>query len=294
VSATSGVVSLPQRVGRLRPTLTAGVLLSPTILLLVGVFLVPLGLVLSKSFTDPRLGFQNYEALWRQPAFRLILQHTFEIALWTTLACLVLAYPLAYFLTTIPGRWARVCLGLCMIPLFTSIIARLYAWTTILGTRGVINSSLQQIGVIHQPLDLLFNRTAVVIGMSHIMLPYMVLILYSTMAGIDTALMDAAESLGAGFWNRMRRVFLPLSMPGVYAGLLLVFIMSLGFFITPAVLGGGGDMTIATFVQQEVNILEWGVAMSMCMVLLVVTAVLFLVFNRVSNTDRLLVGGLRK
>jgi putative spermidine/putrescine transport system permease protein len=294
--SVSGSIALrmPVRMGRFGPTLTAGILLAPTLFLLVGIFLVPLGIVLAKSLTDPKFGFQNYEALWRQQAFRLIMLHTFEIAIWTTLVCLVLAYPLAYYLTTIPTKWAKLCLGLCLVPLFTSIIARLYAWTVILGARGVVNSTLQSLGIINQPLELLFNRTAVIVGMSHVMLPYMILILYGTMVGIDTTLMDAADTLGAGFWRRTMKVLIPLSMPGVYAGILLVFIVSLGFFITPAVLGGGSDVTIATYVEQEVNIIQWGVAMSMCMVLLIVTGALFLLFSRFANAERVLVGGVRK
>ena len=148
--------------------------------------------------------------------------------------------------------------------------------------------------LIDEPIDLLFNRTAVIIGMVHILLPFMIIVLYSTMIAIDRELQDAARSLGASGLQTFRRVLLPLSMPGVYAGVLLVFIISLGFFITPAVLGGGGDITIAIFVQQQVSILNWGVASAMSMVLLVVTIVLFLVFNRLFGAERLVAGALRR
>lgn len=269
-------------------------LLLPTLLLLFAIFLYPLAVVLSRSFTDPQPGFANYVALWRSPAFRNIMINTFEIAAWTTAICLLVGYPFSYQLARIPKRWAQPLLGLCMIPFFTAILARLYAWTIILGDAGVINSYLIDWGVIQHPLSLLFNRLGVIIGMVHVMLPYMVIVLYSQMVGIDRSLIDAATSLGASPFAGFRRVFLPLSMPGTYAGTLLVFIISLGFFVTPAVLGGGRDVTIATFVRQEIGVLDWGAATAMSMVLLVVTVALFFVLDRIFGTERLLVGGLRK
>ena len=269
-------------------------LLLPTLLLLVLIFLYPLAVVLSRSFTEPHLGLQNYVALYWSQAFRNILVNTFEIAGWTTAICLLLGYPFSYQLARLPKRWAQPLLGLCMIPFFTAILARLYAWTIILGDAGVINTYLLQWGIIHHPISLLFNRTAVIIGMVHVMLPYMVIVLYSQMVGIDRSLLDAATSLGASPLAGFRRVFLPLSMPGTYAGTLLVFIISLGFFVTPAVLGGGRDVTIATFVRQEIGVLDWGAATAMSMVLLLVTVGLFFLLDRVFGTERLLVGGLRK
>ena len=269
-------------------------LLLPTLLLLFAIFLYPLAVVLSRSFTDPQPGFANYVALWRSPAFRNILINTFEIAAWTTAVCLLLGYPFSYQLARLPKRWAQPLLGLCMIPFFTAILARLYAWTIILGDAGVINSYLIDWGVIQHPLSLLFNRLGVIIGMVHVMLPYMVIVLYSQMVGVDRSLIDAATSLGASPFAGFRRVFLPLSMPGTFAGTLLVFIISLGFFVTPAVLGGGRDVTIATFVRQEIGVLDWGAATAMSMVLLVVTVGLFFVLDRIFGTERLLVGGLRK
>lgn len=269
-------------------------LLLPTLLLLFAIFLYPLAVVLSKSFTDPQPGFANYVALWRSTAFRNILINTFEIAAWTTAICLLVGYPFSYKLARLPKRWAQPLLGLCMVPFFTAILARLYAWTIILGDAGVINSYLMHWGIIQHPMSLLFNRLGVIIGMVHVMLPYMVIVLYSQMVGIDRSLIDAATSLGASPFAAFRRVFLPLSMPGTYAGTLLVFIISLGFFVTPAVLGGGRDVTIATFVRQEIGVLDWGAATAMSMVLLLVTVGLFFVLDRIFGTERLLVGGLRK
>jgi putative spermidine/putrescine transport system permease protein len=269
-------------------------LLAPTLLLLLVFFVYPLAVVLSRSFTDPSFGLENYTALWESRAFRAVMRNTFVIAAWTTVISLVLAYPVAYQLATLPARWARLLLLLTLVPLFTAILARLYAWTILLGNQGMVNDVLVATGITDSPVDLLFTRTAVVVGMVHVMLPYMILVLYSTMVGIDRSLLDAARSLGASRLQTFRRVFLPLSMPGVYAGCLLVFILSLGFFITPAVLGGPGDLTIATFVQQEVAILKWGAATAMSVVLVVVTLILFIFFDRLFGTERLLTGGVRK
>jgi putative spermidine/putrescine transport system permease protein len=270
------------------------ILLAPTLLLLLAFFAYPLVVVLSRSFTDPSFGFDNYVALWESRAFRAVMRNTFVIAAWTTVISLALAYPVAYKLATMPPRWARVFLVLMMVPLFTAILARLYAWTVLLGNQGVVNDALVATGITDSPVDLLFTRTAVVVGMVHVMLPYMILVLYSTMVGIDRSLVDAARSLGASRLQSFWRVFLPLSMPGVYAGCLLVFILSLGFFITPAVLGGPGDLTIATFVQQEVAILKWGAATAMSVVLVFLTLILFVFFDRLFGTERLLTGGVRK
>ena len=288
----------PSTAGRAFPIDLSGLsgllLLLPTVVLLFTIFLYPLAVVLSRSFTDPHPGLANYVALWSSQAFRNILVNTFQIATWTTAICLLVGYPFSYHLARIPKRWAQPLLGLCMIPFFTAILARLYAWTIILGDAGVINSYLIHWGVIEHPLGLLFNRLGVIIGMVHVMLPYMVIVLYSQMVGIDRSLIDAATSLGASPFAGFRRVFLPLSMPGTYAGTLLVFIISLGFFVTPAVLGGGRDVTIATFVRQEIGVLDWGAATAMSMVLLIITVGLFFILDRIFGTERLLVGGLRK
>ena len=257
-------------------------------------FVFPLLIVLSRSFTDPAPGVHNYTALWRSPAFRNILINTFEIAIWTTAICLAVGYPFAYQLSRLPRKLGQSLLAICLVPFFTAILARLYAWTIILGDAGIINTYLVYWGVVQHPIALLFNRTGVVIGMVHVMLPYMIVVLYSAMIGIDRALLDAAYSLGAGPFGGFRRVFLPLSLPGTYAGSLLVFIISLGFFVTPAVLGGGRDVTIATFVRQEIGVLDWGAATAMATVLLVVTVALFFLLDRVFGTERVLVGGLRK
>ena len=208
-------------------TVTGWLLLAPTVAVLLLLFVFPLLIVLSRSFVDPAPGVQNYTALWRSTAFRNILINTFQIAAWTTAICLALGYPFAYQLSRLPRRLGQSLLAICLVPFFTAILARLYAWTIILGDAGIINSYLLRWGVVHHPVALLYNRTGVVIGMVHVMLPYMIIVLYSAMVTIDRSLLDAAASLGAGPFAAFRRVFLPLSLPGTYAASLLVFIISL-------------------------------------------------------------------
>ncbi len=282
--------------------LAAFYLLGPALIGLLVFFLIPLVIVFVRSFTEVDAGasaFANYTALWESKAFRKIMQITFEIAIMTTVSCVLLGYLFAYKLSMMPRGRASLYLMLSMIPFWTAILARLYAWTILLGRKGMINDWLVNGigpigGVLDQPADLLFNRQAVIIGMVHVMLPYMIIILYSTMISIDRTLLDASRSLGASGFETFRRVFLPLSMSGVYAGVLLVFIISLGFYITPAVLGGGGDTTISMFIQEKVRIMDWGVATAMGAVLLAVTLVLFFVFNKLFGTERLITGALRK
>ncbi len=284
--------SLWRRYGK---TVIGFYLMLPALITLIVFFIVPLIIVFGRSF-DVEAGegfFANYTALWDSQAFRKIMRITFEIAVSTTVLCLVIGYLFAYRLSTMSRTKAGLFLLIALVPFWTAILARLYAWTIILGRRGVINDYLGRVGI--DPLeDLLFSRKAVIIGMVHVMVPYMIVILYSTMISIDRTLFDASKSLGASSFETFRRVFLPLTMPGVYAGSLLVFIISLGFYITPAVLGGGGDTTISMFISDKTRIGDWGVATAMGAVLLAVTIVLFFLFNKVFGTERLITGAIRK
>lgn len=272
----------------------AALLLLPALAMLLVCFVYPVFLILLKSFNTPNWGFQNYISLWAVQGNVLIIRKTFMVSFWTTLFCLLIAYPFAYYVTTLPPRRAKIFLFLSLAPLFTAILARLYAWTVILGRRGVINEFLMSIGIIDRPLSLLFTPLAVTIGMVHVLLPYMILVLYSVMMKIDPAMLEASRTLGAGSTQTFWRVFLPLSMRGVYAGCLLVFIVALGFFITPAVLAGGDHLTVSVYIEQQIMVLRWGTASAMASILLVVTVVLFMGFDRLFGAKTLMTGGLRK
>jgi ABC-type spermidine/putrescine transport system permease subunit I len=195
-------------------------------------------------------------------------------------------------LAAIPLARANLLMILVLIPFWTSILVRSYAWMVLLGQEGLINRLLLAFGLLDEPVQLLNTRLAVYVGMIHILLPFMILPLYSVMRGIDRNLLRAAENLGATPVAVFRRVFLPLSLPGVGAGCLLVFILGLGFYITPALLGGQRDVMISMLIQQQVTLLKWGIASALALVLLVVALGVYVVFTRLLGVERLY-GGAR-
>jgi putative spermidine/putrescine transport system permease protein len=238
--------------------------------------------------------FANYKTVFGDAYFRGILLNTAIIAAQATLISLVLAYPTAYFITRLPRRFASVVLVLILVPFLASILVRLYAFTQILGRKGIINSVVGFVGL--GPFELLFNRTGAVIGMVDFLLPYLVLTIYGVMAGIDQSLITAAKSLGATPWQAFRTIFFPLSFNGLVASTLLAFVLGLGFFLTPAILGGPRDVTVAVYIQQEVSLLRWGTAAAMGILLLVLTTLLFVASTSLfgfARTWNAMAGGLR-
>ncbi|MGC5325940.1 ABC transporter permease [Brevibacillus sp. SYSU BS000544] len=205
-----------------------------------------------------------------------VLWLTVKTAFLVTIATLVIGYPIAYLLVVIESeRWKKIILGTVMITLWISLLVRTFAWTVILQEHGVVNEALLAIGIIKEPLKLLYNTTGVVIGMTHILLPYMVLSLHSVMERIDQRLMQAAQGLGARPSRAFFQVFFPLSLPGVMSGSLITFVLGLGYFITPALLGGQGNMMISKLIQENIqSTLNWNLASSLSLVLLVTTLLL--------------------
>jgi putative spermidine/putrescine transport system permease protein len=220
-----------------------------------------------------------------------IFLRTFQIALVVTLWCLLLGYPLAYRLATLPPRTANLLMMLVLLPFWTSLLVRTGAWIVLLQREGPINESLQALGLITEPLQLVYNRVGVYIAMVHILLPFMVLPLYSVMRGISPAYMRAAASLGAPPFTAFRRVYLPQTVPGIGAGCLLVFILALGYYITPALVGGAGDQMVSYFVAFFTNqTINWGMAAALGSVLLVATLVLYWIYGRLVGVDRMRLG----
>jgi ABC-type spermidine/putrescine transport system permease subunit I len=174
-----------------------------------------------------------------------------------------------------------------LVPFWTSILVRTYAWMVLLGRQGIINELLQSLGIIDQPLRLLNTRFAVYVSMVHILLPFMILPLYSVMRGIDRSVLRAAEGLGARPSAVFRQVMLPLSLPGVAAGCLLVFILSLGFYITPALVGGPKDLMISVLIAQQVDLFNWAFASALAAVLLVGALLIFVIFNRILGVEKI-------
>jgi ABC-type spermidine/putrescine transport system permease subunit I len=214
--------------------------------------------------------FAHFEKALLDGLYVRVLVDTFRVALVVTLITLVLGFPLAYFLASAPPRWATIGFAFLLLPFWTSVLIRTYAWSVILGRNGVLNRFLLGSGLIDEPLRLLNNETGVLIGMVHVLLPYMVFPLFAVMRRQDPTLLQAARGLGASGPQTFWRVFLPLTVPGVLAGTTLVFVLSLGFFITPAVLGGGKVVMIAVLIEQQIRELSnWPFAAALSTVLLV-------------------------
>ncbi|MGE0724433.1 MAG: ABC transporter permease [Alphaproteobacteria bacterium] len=219
-----------------------------------------------------------------QAVFRDVLARTLWISLVVTLACLALGYPAAYLLARLPERTANMLMILVLVPFWTSLLVRTAAWVVLLQREGVVNSALIAIGIVDQPLPMIFNRFAVYVAMTHILLPFMILPLYSVMRGIPEGQMRAAASLGAAPATVFRRIFLPQSMPGVAAGGLLVFIQALGYYITPALVGGADDQMISYFIAFYASrTINWGMAAALSIMLVAATAVLFVVYRRLAG-----------
>ncbi|MDZ7892684.1 MAG: ABC transporter permease [Rhodoferax sp.] len=221
-----------------------------------------------------------------QRAYGGILARTFQISFVVTLLCLLLAYPLAYWLSTLPERKANILMILVLVPFWTSILVRVAAWIVLLQSEGLVNGALLGIGVISEPLALLFNRTGVIISMVHILLPFMILPLYSVMKSVPPTYVRAAVSLGSAPLAAFMRVYVPQTFPGVGAGALLVFILSIGYYITPALLGGADDQMLSYYIARYTNVeVNWGMACALGALLLATTLVLYGVYRRIGKAD---------
>ncbi len=277
--------------GERREALRYLLLLLPALAVLAILFVYPLLGIVDRSVYKGGYTLAAYRQVFGVPVYLQVLVATFKVSAVVTAVCLALGYPLAYVLTTRRPRTAQLLMIIVVLPFFTSIIVRTYAWMVLLGGNGIVNQYLIALGLTEKPLSLLYNQAGVVIGMTYVLLPYMVLTLYSVMRGIDPGLVRAAHSLGASRIQAFRRVFLPLSLPGIAGGTLLVFILSLGFFITPALMGGPGDVMIAMLIEREVEItLNWSFASALAVVLLALTLVGFAGYNRIVRLERIFEG----
>ena len=269
--------------GTRRPPLTRwGSLSLPLMVFLTIVFLVPLGLMAIRSVTDPAgVGLGNYQEFFGSEADLRVLGNTFYIAAITTVACLLIGYPYAYLMAIVPQRVAGFLLIFVLVPFWSSLLVRTFAWEVILRDTGLINSTLRGLGLINQPLPLIRNTFSVILGMTQILLPFMVLPLFTVMRRIDPELTRAAANLGASPARAFRRVFLPLSYPGIVAGLLLVFVLALGFYITPTILGSPRETMISRFIADQIQQrLDWGLGTAMAVILLLITLVVLLIASR--------------
>ena len=222
----------------------------------------------------------------QEAAFSDILLRTFLISGIVTLICIVMGYPLAYWLSTLPERRANLMMILVLLPFWTSVLVRIAAWIVLLQTNGLVNRLLMFTGLTGEPVPLLFNRLGVIIAMVHILLPFMILPLYSVMKSVPTNFVRAAVSLGSPPLAAFFRVYVPQTYPGVAAGGLLVFITSIGYYVTPALLGGAGDQMLSYYVAQYTNVeVNWGIACALGSVLLTTTLLLYAVYRRFAKAE---------
>ncbi|MBZ9763050.1 ABC transporter permease [Mesorhizobium sp. CA8] len=257
-------------------------LLSPGLLLVFAVIIVPIGWLFWLSLFDEsgQLSAANYARFFEQASYIKTFVTTFKVAFVVTGACVLFGYPLAYMLSQLPRRAAGVCLIFVILPFWTSVLVRTYAWLVILQRKGLVNTWLMDIGVIGQPLPLANNFAGVVIGMTHIMLPFLVLPLYASMKTIDVDCLRAGMNLGASPAATFRQIFFPLSLPGLASGVVIVFVLCLGFFVTPALMGGGKVIMWAMRMEQTTSLYSnWGAGAALGVVLLAVTLALLGLFH---------------
>ena len=268
---------------RRRAVGSAIALSGPAMLLLLALFAVPLLRLLALSVEGGSL--VAYEKALTNSLYLRVIFETFKIAAIVTLLTLALGYPVAYVMATSGRVWQLVGIAFVLLPFWTSILVRTYAWMVMLGRNGVVNRTLIGWGVIDSPLPLLNNLAGVLIGMVHVLLPYMILPVFNAVKNVDPNLVLAAEGLGAPRWRAFLRVTLPLTMNGVAAGVTLVFTLSLGFFITPALLGGGRVVMVANLIEEQVReLLNWAFAGALSAILLALTLAAFWGISRIART----------
>lgn len=265
------------------------VLAWPALLLVALGFIVPVAIILVMSVTDPEPGTQNFEWLATNSTAHDIMWRTIYIAVLATLITAVLAYPFAYLMATSSTLVRSILMVVVLLPFWTSMMVRAFAWIIILQKNGLLNTVLGAFGI--EPLTILGTNTAVLIGMCQILMPFMVLPMVSVMVGIDSRLPLAARIMGAPKWKAFLQVYFPLSLPGVFAGSLIVFILSLGFYVTPALLGSPRQQLIPNALfTQVLELLSWGRGGALAVATLVLVGAVFLLLFLVAKVMGIKIG----
>lgn len=258
----------------------------PSLLLLLIFFVYPLITILIRSFIDPEPGISNYINFFSQSGYMKALVNTFKISFIVTIITLLAAYPVAYVMAKAGPRLKGLIMLAILLPFWTALLVRTFAWMVLLQDKGIINKFLLWLGVIDAPLKLMNSLTGVVIGMVYIMLPFMILPMHTTMVSIDRRLLQAAENLGAPPFIAFLRVFLPLSLPGVGAGSIIVFVMTLGYYIIPSLLGGTEQIMLGEFIADQIQAhLNWGIGATAGAVLVFITLIFFIAYLKLSDEE---------
>jgi putative spermidine/putrescine transport system permease protein len=253
----------------------------PAAVMAIGLYVFPILQVLALSFLEPKPGFGNYVSLFGNAAIGRVVRTTIIVSVLTTAITVVLAYVVAFAIIQMRRELRRVALFLVMVPFWISVLVRAFSWITILRRNGVLNTVLTEAGAISEPLDLVYNQFGVIIGMVHYMMPFAILLLVANLGDIDRRIIQAARSLGAQPATVFWRVWLPLSLPGISIASLFTIIFSLGFLVTPAILGAGRVLMIAEYISVQISsTLRWGVATALSTLMLVAVGVLVAIAMR--------------
>ena len=268
-------------------------LAAPSIFSIIAIIMIPVGWLFYLSFIGNGGDFSlvNYQRMIEYKSYARVYLITFQVSILTTLLCVLIGFPLAYFLAQLPQKIAGILMLTVLLPFWTSLLVRTYAWLVLLQKKGLLNDFAIQIGLWETPVKLVHNMTGTLIGMAHIMLPFLILPLYGAMRRIEPEMMHAASNLGAKPFQAFWKIFFPISLPGLVAGSLIVFVLCLGFYVTPAVLGGGRVVMIATQITAILeNQFNWGAASALGVVLLVTTMIILYLAGRLLKLDSVLFG----
>jgi mannopine transport system permease protein len=262
-------------------------LIAPLLLLMSVGFLYPIGALIKLSLFTPALDLTSYRKIIEQPIYLSVIARTFRIALFVTITSFVLGYPVALAMASLKRRLAAVAAAAVFIALWSPVLVRSYAWIVLLQRNGVANNVMTELGLVEAPLKLIYNEGAVIVAMTHVLLPFMILPIFAALRSIPQEYVCAARSLGAGASTAFLRVTLPLSLPGVFAGCVMCFILALGFYITPALVGGPGTLIVATLIGQQATVLlDWPFAAALSTVLLIATLIMVLVFRKAFSMSK--------
>lgn len=265
------------------------ILLVPGLAIMVLFFIIPLGEIFVISFfkaqpgttMEPAFTIENYIRFLSDNHFLKILWRTIWIGFVTSVACLILGYPLAYGIARSKPKYQNILLLLVVLPLLTSAVVRNFGWMVIMGKNGLINSVLLSLHIVSEPVEILYTPLGIIIALTHVLLPFMVLIVYPVLQGIDLNIEHASENLGASPFKTFWLVTIPLSLPGIFAGTLLVFSIAISFYITPALIGGPKVPVMATEIyNQTINLLNWPYASSIAVILLVSVLIIIALYNK--------------
>lgn len=259
-------------------------LIMPALAIMVIFYIFPVLGIWQISVTEPEAGLGNYARMMDSSAVRTSFLITFRVAAITTIGCLILGYVVAYSISNFANRLTPLMLALVLLPFWVSVLIRSFSWIVLLGRSGLVNDALRDVGIIDAPLRLMHNEFGVLIAMIHVMLPFAILPMLTNMRGISDAYVKAARGLGASEWTAFWHVYFPQTLPGVMSGALLVFVLALGFYITPALLGGGRVLMISEYITYQIQeFLAWGMGSAMSVALLIATALVLLIAARFVN-----------